>query len=185
MGEMRSGSHLDVRSIVLGAFLFALTVFGPVAASAAELFIRGTTVNLRAGPGTEFAVLARMPRGTEVDPVGRLGSWTYVETRAGLTGYIRSDLLSSSRPAAVVEPWRPRRSERTTRRSEARTTRPAPHPRYGGGSIQSAIRASIAAYPGNCPCPYSYDRAGRRCGGRSAWSRRGGYAPLCYPSDVR
>jgi uncharacterized protein YraI len=86
MGDMRSGPNLNVRSIVLGVFLLALTVFGPVAASAAELVIRGTTVNLRAGPGTEFAILARMPRGTEVESVGRLGSWTYVETRAGLTG---------------------------------------------------------------------------------------------------
>jgi hypothetical protein len=47
------------------------------------------------------------------------------------------------------------------------------------------VRQSIANYPGSCPCPYSTDRAGRRCGGRSAYSRPGGYAPLCYPSDIR
>jgi hypothetical protein len=46
------------------------------------------------------------------------------------------------------------------------------------------VRQSIASYPGSCPCPYSTDRAGRRCGGRSAYSRPGGYAPLCYPSDA-
>ena len=49
---------------------------------------------------------------------------------------------------------------------------------------QRIIRQSIAAYPGSCPCPYSVDRAGRRCGARSAYSRPGGYAPLCFPSDV-
>ena len=49
---------------------------------------------------------------------------------------------------------------------------------------QRLIRQSIAAYPGNCPCPYSTDRGGRRCGGRSAYSRPGGAAPLCYPRDV-
>ncbi len=27
-------------------------------------------------------------------------------------------------------------------------------------------------------------RNGRACGGRSAYSRPGGRAPLCYPSDV-
>ena len=27
-------------------------------------------------------------------------------------------------------------------------------------------------------------RNGRRCGGNSAWSKGGGYSPLCYPSDV-
>jgi len=49
---------------------------------------------------------------------------------------------------------------------------------------QRLIRQSIANYPGSCPCPYSVDRAGRRCGARSAYSRPGGYAPLCYPSDI-
>jgi len=54
-----------------------------------------------------------------------------------------------------------------------------------GGAAQRAIRDSIAAYSGSCPCPYSTDRAGRRCGARSAYSRPGGRAPLCFPSDVQ
>ena len=49
---------------------------------------------------------------------------------------------------------------------------------------QKLIEQSIAEYPGNCPCPYNTDRAGRRCGKRSAWSRDGGYAPMCYARDV-
>lgn len=49
---------------------------------------------------------------------------------------------------------------------------------------QLLIRRSISAYPGNCPCPYNVDRAGRRCGARSAHSKGGGYAPLCFPEDV-
>lgn len=46
------------------------------------------------------------------------------------------------------------------------------------------IQESIASYPGNCPCPYNSARNGSRCGGRSAWSRPGGYSPICYESDV-
>lgn len=46
------------------------------------------------------------------------------------------------------------------------------------------IEESLASYPGNCPCPYNADRAGRSCGRRSAYTRPGGYAPKCYPSDV-
>ncbi len=49
---------------------------------------------------------------------------------------------------------------------------------------QILIDESIAAYPGNCPCPYNTARNGSRCGKRSAYSRPGGAAPLCYPSDV-
>ena len=57
--------------------------------------------------------------------------------------------------------------------------------RGSGADIRKKIiQQSIDNYPGNCPCPYNTDRAGRRCGGRSAYNRAGGYAPKCYPSDV-
>jgi hypothetical protein len=46
------------------------------------------------------------------------------------------------------------------------------------------INRSIADYPGNCPCPYNTDRAGRQCGRRSAYSRPGGASPICYAEDV-
>lgn len=49
---------------------------------------------------------------------------------------------------------------------------------------QEIIRQSIAAYSGNCPCPYSTASNGSRCGGRSAYSRPGGASPKCYPEDV-
>jgi len=49
---------------------------------------------------------------------------------------------------------------------------------------QAIIRESIASYPGNCPCPYNSARNGSACGGRSAYSRAGGNAPMCYPRDV-
>ena len=49
------------------------------------------------------------------------------------------------------------------------------------------IQQSVAAYSATgrpCACPYQLDRAGRSCGGRSAYSRPGGASPLCYPADV-
>ncbi|QOL14915.1 hypothetical protein HGI48_12280 [Dickeya dianthicola] len=49
---------------------------------------------------------------------------------------------------------------------------------------QIIIDESIAGYSGNCACPYSSARNGSRCGGRSAWSRKGGAAPACYKDDV-
>lgn len=49
---------------------------------------------------------------------------------------------------------------------------------------QAIIQESIANYPGNCPCPYNTDRRGHACGRRSAYSRPGGYSPICYPKDV-
>lgn len=64
------------------------------------------------------------------------------------------------------------------------TASPAEAQRSDAQIRQEIVRQSIAAYPGNCPCPYNTDRAGRRCGGRSAYSRPGGYAPKCYARDV-
>ena len=49
---------------------------------------------------------------------------------------------------------------------------------------QILVEASLASYEGNCPCPESRDRSGRRCGKRSAYAKPGGSAPLCYPTDV-
>jgi hypothetical protein len=49
---------------------------------------------------------------------------------------------------------------------------------------QQIIAESISAYPGNCPCPYNLAANGSRCGKRSAWSRAGGYAPICYPDEI-
>ena len=52
---------------------------------------------------------------------------------------------------------------------------------------QQIIQDSRAAYYASghpCACPDDSARNGSRCGGRSAYSRPGGAAPLCYPSDV-
>jgi len=35
-----------------------------------------------------------------------------------------------------------------------------------------------------CACPYNSARNGSRCGARSAYTRPGGAAPLCYARDV-
>ena len=46
------------------------------------------------------------------------------------------------------------------------------------------IKESIAQYKGKCPCPYSIMSNGKKCGKRSAYSKPGGYQPLCYISDI-
>jgi hypothetical protein len=52
---------------------------------------------------------------------------------------------------------------------------------------QAIIKESIEDYQSSghpCACPYNSARNGSSCGGRSAYSRPGGAAPLCYPKDV-
>jgi hypothetical protein len=53
--------------------------------------------------------------------------------------------------------------------------------------IAAIIAASVSAYKAKgkpCACPEDRMRNGRKCRGVSAWARHGGYAPLCYATDV-
>ena len=50
--------------------------------------------------------------------------------------------------------------------------------------IQNIISESITNYSGNCPCPFNKASNGSSCGRRSAYSKPGGYAPVCYARDV-
>lgn len=49
---------------------------------------------------------------------------------------------------------------------------------------QLIIEDSIASYPGVCACPFNSARNGSSCGRRSAGSKQGGYAPICYKKEV-
>jgi len=49
---------------------------------------------------------------------------------------------------------------------------------------ENIIAESIASYPGVCACPFNQARNGSSCGRRSAWSKAGGYAPVCYAREV-
>lgn len=49
---------------------------------------------------------------------------------------------------------------------------------------RAMIAESFRNYSGNRSRPLNVDRAGRSCGKRSAYSKPGGAAPLCYPGDI-
>ena len=106
--------------------------------------------------------------------------------------------LQETRPQARVEPQRiepPRIEQRSAipPATERKPDPPAERLKTEQKKIEPAlpdleivrilIRMSLASYPGNCPCPYNSDRAGRSCGARSAYSKPGGRSPLCYEHD--
>ena len=49
---------------------------------------------------------------------------------------------------------------------------------------QLIIEESIASWSGTCACPFNRARNGSACGRRSAWSKAGGYSPICYKDEV-
>lgn len=134
------------------------------------VFIRGHKVPLRAAPDGKALILDRVDQPRELAELERRDGWAHV--RDPLTS--REGWVSTKR---VLE------------------TRPKPdessEPKVSPGALLSAaaiakliIAASISDYPSSCACPYQTDRGGRSCGRRSAYSRPGGYAPICYEADV-
>lgn len=122
-------------------------------------FVTAGSLNLRAGAGAANPILGRLSRGSEVTIIERAGAWARLApTAAHNGGWVSSSYLSSEAPLAE------RASDNQIR--------------------QLIMRQSLAYYSGSCPCPYNVDRAGRRCGRRSAYSRPGGASPMCYASDV-
>jgi len=121
-------------------------------------------VNLRSCPSTYCDVLVTLPAGQSVIVYRDTDGWSMVNVKElNLTGSIYSKLLSKN----CIQ------GNEITRSELSRTN-----------ITKILITRSRSRYSGSCPCPYNSDRAGRRCGGRSAYSRPGGVSPLCYSGDI-
>lgn len=140
------------------------------------LYVSGSVVNLRAKATTNSRIVSKLPRGTKVHMNGsKSGKWIPITVdKSNVLGWMYGDFLKETKPVINATP-----KQTAKKRSIA-----APTIREIRDARKVIIRQSIRSYPGSCPCPYNRDRAGRKCGGRSAWSRPGGYSPSCYASDV-
>ena len=147
----------------------------PVPATPVERFVTGNGVAFRSGPSTADTIIDRFDRGRAIQLLEQAGDWSKVQD--GLTrreGWIASRFLGD-RPAA----------KSPEARKSPKPPKPVAAPTVSDTTIIARIIAeSIASYPGSCPCPYNTDRGGRRCGKRSAYSKPGGYAPVCFKQDV-
>lgn len=136
-------------------------------------FISGNRIALRDAPNPKARIKDRLDAGKEVSLLEQDGQWSRI--RDSLTqkeGWIASRFLSDKQP----------QKERATKPAEKTVkSTPSISPSI---IIQRIIAESVASYPGSCACPYSTDRGGRRCGNRSAYSKPGGYAPICFAGDV-
>lgn len=146
-------------------------------------YVMGRKVALRDGPGKQFGIMDRYDAGREVNVLEEKGGWARV--RDGLTlreGWMASSLLSTERPAA--QPTPEYEDSKPDDKAKPQPQKPSA-PRISDALIvQRIIAGSISMYSGSCACPYSTDRRGRRCGNRSAYSKPGGYAPVCFAGDV-
>ena len=123
-----------------------------------------TDLNLRAWPSTRADVLVTLPKGEIVYAFRERSGWSTVNVASlNITGYVATRYLTTD----CID------GGGLTRHDLSRANVTA-----------ILMTRSLASYSGSCPCPYNTDRAGRRCGGRSAYSRPGGASPLCYSRDV-
>jgi len=56
-------------------------------------------LNVRAGPGENFSVVARLEQGAKVKEIRTVENWMEIEAPAGASAYIASDLVIRERPA--------------------------------------------------------------------------------------
>jgi hypothetical protein len=87
--------------------------------------------------------------------------------------------IPSPTPLAKADPPAKSAQPDTKRKVEAVLT-----PAAIAAIIIQAGRDQYHAGGRPCACPDDSARNGSSCGGRSAYSRPGGAAPLCYPGDV-
>ncbi len=79
------------RPVAFGAALFA---FSAAAAHAAPAYVK-STVNLRAGPGTDQSILGKIPAGSLIDASNCDGGWCAVDWQ-GKSGYAIATALDTS-----------------------------------------------------------------------------------------
>lgn len=137
-------------------------------------FVTGSRVAFRSRPSTGDAIIDRFDNGRQVLLIEESGDWSHIKDQlTQRDGWIASRFLAE------------RPKPRDEKPSKKETAREKPVPSVPDSTIiQRIIAESLANYPSSCACPYNTDRGGRRCGKRSAYSKPGGYAPICYPQDV-
>lgn len=144
-----------------------------VTSATSSMVVTGSAVNIRSGPGVNFQIVDKRYKGDRVAVVSQQGNWSKIEHSSG-SAWISSNYIRGANTVAATSP-----KAAPPKRSVA-----VPSSREIAAAKKEIIRISIQQYPGSCPCPYNRDRGGRRCGKRSAWSKPGGYSPMCYESDV-
>ena len=140
-------------------------------------YVSGRRVGFRSGPSTTDPIIDRFDSGRKVFLMEQAGDWSRI--RDDLTqheGWIATRFLSETEVKAKTAPARKEKKP-----EEIEVAVPVVPDTV---LIQRIIAESLDSYPSSCACPYSRDRAGRRCGKRSAYNKPGGYSPVCFPGDV-
>lgn len=141
----------------------------PIApASVPKTLYTTSIVRLRASPSTSARIISTVPAGRAVTSTETDGAWHRVRV-SNDGGWMHGGYLSETRPAVKPAPA-----------PAAPAHQPVPLVRQQLTPSSRTGEPVRSPYVGTCDCPYDLMRNGRRCGGRSAYSRPGGRSPTCY-----
>ena len=98
----RVARHITILTLVL-AFTGAMILAAAPTASAANIgWVRGNIrLNLRAGAGTQFKIIAGVETGDELKVLSTGESWTRVQTSEGKIGWIPAGYLETEPPPTL------------------------------------------------------------------------------------
>ncbi|HOL16976.1 MAG TPA: N-acetylmuramoyl-L-alanine amidase [Bacillota bacterium] len=95
----------QAKKYILPGLLLLLLLSMALPAAARPLIVEADLLNVRSGPGTNYGVLAQIPRGTVVTAVGASGTWARVILPDGKAGWVSSPYTMAYDPPryAIVE----------------------------------------------------------------------------------
>lgn len=79
-----------------------LTADNPPSGSDVVYRTTATTLNVRSGPGTRYAVIHQLPRNTGCTVLETSGNWYRIRTFGGIVGWVSSNYLKSTSTARVT-----------------------------------------------------------------------------------
>ncbi len=153
-----------MKSVLIASLAAALAVLSAASATASPGIVQ-TTVNLREGPGTDAAILGKIPGGSSVEVTTCTGQWCHVSFQ-GKSGYIIATSLSNgvggNSPAGS-----PQGAPPSGYAGPPGSPQAAPPPGYGGPPP-----AYPYPYPAAYPYPYGYGPYYYGYGPYWGWRRR-------------
>lgn len=79
-----------------------LTADTPPSSSSSVYRTTASTLNMRSGPGTEYAVVAKVKRGTGCTILETAGNWRRIKTFKGTVGWVSANYLTKQATAKVT-----------------------------------------------------------------------------------
>lgn len=89
----RSLALWTMHSLVVAIIVFSGVWMAPVRAQEPDATVRPDVLYMRHGPGSAYAIIATLSRGTALTLLGRNGPWVYAQTADGQEGWLATAYL--------------------------------------------------------------------------------------------